>query len=293
MSKPITQTRYISLNFGELDKLQELGFETQALYLIMKRLADFKTGVLGKFHRQKISYTKLADQLSRPASQGKPAQIFDRSQVSRIIDHMEAAGLVDERSSASGKLTLRLPLSPITQAEVATPEAAQNKAKVKKAPQNKFLPPAGESLLAVDCDDPFGSPSVLAPSEPINTFLINTERALKTLAPGARKIADAAAYPPSPGTGGEIEIGATLTIPRIKAILREAGVIYIDTPISKEYYDRWIKHGVSETKLRSEIEVCVAFDAALVKPGDLDRFLIPPACRPVSRLNANRGRVVL
>lgn len=287
--KPI---RYISLNFGELDKLQALGFEAQALYLIMKRLADFKTGVLGKFYHQKITYSSLAEQLSRPPSQGKEAQIFERSQVSRIIDHLETAGLVDERSSAGGKLTLRLPLSPIAQTEAATPETARNKAKAKKSPQDKPRQSAGKPILTGVFDDMFDLIPVLSPSETNNTFLINTDRALNTPDPGARKPADAAASPPSPHMGGETETGASLTIPRIQAMLREAGAIYIDTPISKDYYNRWIKHCVSEEKLRWEIEACLAFDVA-IRPGDLDRSLIPAAHRPAMSSKGNRGQVAL
>lgn len=293
MSTQPKKTRYISINFDELDKLQQSGFEAQALYLILKRLADFKTGILGKFHRQKITYATLAEQLSRPSSQGKEARIFDRSQVSRLLDQLEAAGLVDERNSAKERLTLRLPLSPISGAEAATPDAARDKAEAKKMARDEKLPPAGKPLLAADFGDPFDNLSVLTPTESINTFFINTDQAPKAPDPGARNSADAAASPPSPHMGGEIETGAALTIPRIQVLLREAGVVYIDTPISKEFYDRWIKHGISEAKLRREIEASVAFNAAPTRPGDLDRFLIPPVNRPVPRSNGGRGQVSL
>lgn len=108
-----TQT-YYSLNKTEMTILLErASFEEMGMYLYLKQLANFRTGQVGSFRQQTLTYKKLGEVISRPASQGRPAIQIDRTQAQRIVEQLSRKGLVDNIEVKDGRLTLLLPMSPI------------------------------------------------------------------------------------------------------------------------------------------------------------------------------------
>ena len=108
------KTTYLSLNLqGELAVLLQSGsFEEIGLYLILKKLADFKTGMVGTFKKQKLTCRQLAEAMTRPASQGKKEIVFEDKEIWRLLERLQGRGLIVEINNQDG-LRLRLPLSPI------------------------------------------------------------------------------------------------------------------------------------------------------------------------------------
>lgn len=120
------QTRYVSFNFDEIAKLKELDKDTTQrgkmclrcwrLYFELKILGNFKTGVVGTYGDQRLSYERLAQMVSIPVTKGSTAATrnIDGKEVKRLLDTLTAEGLVADVTIEDQRLTLRLPLSPIS-----------------------------------------------------------------------------------------------------------------------------------------------------------------------------------
>ena len=106
---------YFSWNATEQARLQDATHDEIVLYLtILKPLADFRTGIVGTFApKHPLSFARLGASLSRPATQGRAAVAYDGTQAKRVLERLEARGLVCEIVQVDGALILRLPLSPI------------------------------------------------------------------------------------------------------------------------------------------------------------------------------------
>lgn len=106
---------YFSWNATEQARLQDATHDEIVLYLtILKPLADFRTGIVGTFApKQPLSFSRLGALLSRPQSQGRAAVAYDGTQAKRVLEQLEARGLVCEIALVGRALILRLPLSPI------------------------------------------------------------------------------------------------------------------------------------------------------------------------------------
>lgn len=133
MSTQSKAKHYVSLGFHELDLLQGLGWGERAMYLELKRLSNFKTGKVGVFLSQALTWEELGRRVSVPSAQGRPAKPVDGKEAALMVGRLEAVGLVaDQGRRENGGLTLTLPLSPIGSASSVV-EAT------KAAPQSSTL----------------------------------------------------------------------------------------------------------------------------------------------------------
>ena len=114
---------YISLNLEEIAALERLGFRERWAYLALKRAANFKTGTVGEFGRQKLSYTDIAKLIVPPPGvQGRGEGKIDDTQASDFILRMEAEGLVSGIGRRpNGGLRFDLPMSPIGRQKAGAP----------------------------------------------------------------------------------------------------------------------------------------------------------------------------
>lgn len=131
MSTQSKAKHYVSLGFNELDLLQGLGWGERAMYLELKRMSNFKTGKVGVFLSQALTWEELGRLVSVPSAQGRPAKPVDGKEAALMVGRLEAAGLVaDQGRRENGGLTLTLPLSPIgsspgvVEATKAAPQAS-------------------------------------------------------------------------------------------------------------------------------------------------------------------------
>lgn len=123
----MTKNAYISLNMAEYNVLfSKATFAEMAMYIALKKLANFKTGQVGGYRQQKLNYEKLGQLISRPKRGTAPAEIIDRNKARYLVEKLQVMGLVAEARFDSDTLKLRLPLSPISDIEdVSAPEPAQ------------------------------------------------------------------------------------------------------------------------------------------------------------------------
>lgn len=130
MSTQSKAKRYVSLGFDELDQLQGLGWGERAMYLELKRLANFKTGKVGVFRSQALTWEELGRRVSVPSAQGRAAKLVDGKEAALMVGRLEAAGLVSDQGRRENKgLILMLPLSPIGSASaIAEPAKAAQQA---------------------------------------------------------------------------------------------------------------------------------------------------------------------
>lgn len=130
MSNESRKKHYVSLGFHELDLLQKLGWGERAMYLELKRMSNFKTGQVGVFRSQALSWEELGRLVSVPSAQGRAAKLVDGKEAALMVGRLEAAGLVSDQGRRENKgLTLMLPLSPIGSASaVAEPAKAAQQA---------------------------------------------------------------------------------------------------------------------------------------------------------------------
>lgn len=131
MSTQSKSKHYVSLGLHELDLLQGLGWGERAMYLELKRLSNFKTGKVGVFLSQALTWEELGRRVSVPSAQGRPAKLVDGKEAALMVGRLEAVGLVaDQGRRENGGLTLTLPLSPIgsspsmVEATKAAPQAS-------------------------------------------------------------------------------------------------------------------------------------------------------------------------
>ncbi len=113
--KPKVKNPYVSFSKAETEALRAVCLRSFRLYFELKWLANFKTGMLGTFGKQKITYEYLAERVAIPTSQGRSTtnSIVDGKEVSRLIQRLEIAGLVADVNRSDRGLTMYLPLSPL------------------------------------------------------------------------------------------------------------------------------------------------------------------------------------
>lgn len=242
-------TAYISLNMQEVGIILGRGTLREiAMYLILKLRANFKTGAVGNFRKQRLTYAELGTLLSRPPSQGRPAENFDASEASRVIDGLERLGLVAERKVSDGRLTMMLPLSPIK--EVATPEATADKAASERSPRPEAPErPARQAPQGIPAGDPV--PSLLTDSIP-NSFISNDSNAgADAPEPPTMENPERSRCAAGPfGSVAEVEN-------RMQAV---AGLHYANGRVSQKFYERWVAHAIPRDEIERAIdEVCDDF----------------------------------
>ena len=166
-------TTYLSLNLqGELGVLLQSGsFEEIGLYLILKKLADFKTGMVGTFKSQKLTCRQLAKAMRRPASQGKKEIGFEDKEIWRLLERLHGRGLIREIDNRDG-LRLCLPLSPIhtPPAGVVNASSVGNPARLSKSQGQKQAQSRSENP---SISDPL---SVLVNKNQYHQYLSSTDQ---------------------------------------------------------------------------------------------------------------------
>ena len=174
-AKPAKEgTAYISFNRDEWAALQKLGFRERWAYAQLKWLANFKTGMVGNFRKQRLSYQDIANLVTAPGVQGRGMGNIDDTQAADFLQRLAEVGLlVKHPNRANGGLLLELPLSPINRksaapiapAPVQTISPDQPGSQAAISPDDD-VPPFDENPAATRvCDDASPSLSVLALTE--------------------------------------------------------------------------------------------------------------------------------
>lgn len=280
MTKQTTnKTVYISLSLDELAALEAFGFRERWAYIAWKRLANFKTGAVGRFGKQKLTYNELAKRLNPPPGvQGRGQGAIDDTQAGDILRAFERAGLVSDiwRRTDNNGLTFFMPIAPIGGNKVA--QAVQ--------PTTPPSPPTGQVLQIFPEPEPEQIAAEPAPmrvsasstdslSVLINREIhINTERADLGTAEAAPCRATGAAR-----TLAEIHPEAAATTLDADAIERVLGddwdFVDVHTPASRARYAAWAQAGVSLTELEAAMGLAQSLDDDGVTPVALEVHLWP------------------
>ena len=88
----------------------ETSCEELMLYMILKRYADFKTGMFSHPSTKKVNLSFLAGLMTRDARQGKAEKKYAHTEVRRFLDRLVDLGLVADLAREGVRtLTMRLP----------------------------------------------------------------------------------------------------------------------------------------------------------------------------------------
>lgn len=281
---------YISFNKDEWAALQKLGFRERWAYMQFKWLANFKTGMVGNFRRQRLTYQDIANLVTAPGVQGRGMGNIDDTQAADFVGRMADVGLlVQHAKRANGGLLFELPLSPLNRQasalKPADPISQEHRGAAEPispdwgAPEGAFFPdddspPFDDIPMATrlsDVVDP--SLSVLALTKLKN----NTDGA-------GTACADTA--PPSRATGAAADRGilpgqpstdAPLTAREIHAALAgDWTFTQTDTPEAKTLYESWAEAGVTLGDLHAAMASLEGHDgSSVLTPASLTPKLWP------------------
>ncbi len=292
MSKAV----YVSLNLAEYEILMsKASFAEIGMYLILKKMANFKTGEVGSFRQQKLNYEKLAQQLSRPTRNTAPAETFDRGQARNIVARLERIGLVSEIRIANDALKMRLPLSPINPLDEVPPEEpAPALAETAECQHEQLVKsPIGPADADFWGDDPFSINT--DKNHQYNQYHHqshtddtvsndDTDMGEGTSPSAARRIHPQPFFEEGEG------MSAKLTAAQFKEELNTAGFRLLDYDLSKNIMRSWEKMNVDATELRGAIYKMKQDGEDLV-PGKLDKII--RAIRQREKSSTGRGKVAL
>ena len=270
---------YISFNRDEWGALQRLGFRERWAYAQLKWLANFKTGMVGNFRKQRLTYQEIANLVTAPPSQGRGMGNYDDTQAADCVDHLCAVGLlVKHPKRANGGLLFELPLSPINRKASAVATVAPKPSDAfnlmgdffpDQVAQKPFFsrkddcPEFEEIPMATPvCDELTLSLSVMSLTESKN----NTDGADAAVAYTA---------PPSRATGAAAVREIPLAKPEwqrpltSQAIREELGSSWgwagLDEPQAWELYELWSQTGLTADLL---FQATTALEADLVPDHD-------------------------
>lgn len=253
---------YMSCKMDEFERLRALGFRERWLYMELKWIANFKTGVGGAWGNRKITYDQLAELLSRPATPGVAAATIDRKAAWLIMERLKTAGLVSDIGTRedNGGLTFKLPLSPLGAAGRLTQKAQP---KTDATPDNKKdFPPLVEPVSVLVNTKDFNTP---------NTDFCAGEAG--------------AAAPP---LFEQEEAPATLTTSYITDQLAAADFEFVHSGQSHRIYANWINQGIPRERFLRALRAVRNDGTALPRPDSIDAWL-----RGWKRRSIHRGRVAL
>lgn len=144
---------HITFNLDEFAALEKLGFRERWAYFVLKRKANFKTGVFGEYEKQKSSYQAIADQIKPPPGiQGRGEGRIDDTQARDFLQRMEAVGLVSGIGRrANGGLRFDLPMSPRDRKKAnSTGQSAGEKTGQIAGEKEDIFPEAAASEIAAN-----------------------------------------------------------------------------------------------------------------------------------------------
>jgi hypothetical protein len=305
------ESSYRSYNEVEREILRTLGFEELGLYFVLKEYANFYTGSFGTFNNQKMTYARLAREMQREASQGRPAREFDTTAIKRLLERLVEAELVADVQWDGKRLTLQLPHSPVWKDNPARKGGNSGGEVAGKLPRQSALPDAAKPVAAKDSAVSASTPSLVS-SRGVNKPFFNT--VTSATGHGFTVAGDPERTRPSPqaaDAGDEEDFDwlygagsleplpdetepetAELTAREIEAVLSALGtVMYPGHAPSRAIYCSWERKGLTHEQLA--VALAMAGDDA-VTPRDLDALLYPkPAGRQFQAAVRRRGGVAL
>lgn len=294
---------YVSFNSEELDRLALASHTELALYFVLKRLASFDDGWVGMFHRQALTYEELANKISRVSSQGKPADVYDRSEAFRLVERLKNRGLVSQVQQLGGRLVMLLPLSPLVEEpknqgkKDATPEPALGQVPAEKLQQAESVtlkPENAEAFWDVDFDE---VPVFKKPSVSVMTVLEDSSLSIPPISNDrcpegdtdddrdakrpvtSSRLVEKPEFDEDQGEDGsadeaEDEKDEALTVGLIIKFLRAAkGISWIETDRSKALYERWVKFGVCKEEFGDALYQLVNDPKAEGTPDELNAII--------------------
>lgn len=271
-NKPV----YISLSLDELAALEAFGFRERWAYIAFKRIANFKTGVAGRFGKQHLTYVELAKHVRPPPSvQGRGQGSIDDTQVRDILLAFERAGLVAHigRREDNGGLCFVLPLSPIVakKATLVTQPSSPPAGQVPEIfPEEELTQIAATPALV---PLPATSPDSL--SVVINKKIhINTDGANLGTAEVAQCRATGAARPLEKTDLDAGASAAALSAAEIEQTLLDCWDFKdVRTLTSRARYEAWAKAGITRLDLEVAMGLTVPEGDELLTPADLEGHL--------------------
>ena len=249
---------YISMNMKEFEVLKNsASFEGSLMYMLLKKLANFKTGKVKGFNGHQITYQELANDLTRQPSQGVAAILISRQQARDIINRLVAIGLVSDVASFNGDLTMMLPLSPmkyeveeVEEVEVETGIRSKSTAKIS-ATKQKFKQQQDE----IEADFHSGFDDIDDDTTVLNNTINNINNLSTYSGKGIPSPAVASNIHPHPldGAGAFRNQNPTQVY---ESMLKRANFEMTNLPLSKDFYAAWAKAGVGSDEVSDAISRC-------------------------------------
>lgn len=269
---------YVSLSLDELAALEAFSFRERWAYIAWKRIANFKTGVAGKFGKQKLTYGDLARHLNPPPGvQGRGQGAIDDTQARDILLAFERAGLAADigHRGDNGGLCFTLPLAPIG-GKKAKPAAQPSSPSAGEVPE--IFP--DDEPLQIACEPaplPLSAPLPVSLSVVINREIhINTEGANLGTAEVAQCRATGAARPLEKIHREAAAPAAALDAEEIESVLGDDwDFVEVHTPASRARYEAWAKAGVSLIELEAAMGLAQSQDDDGLTPAALEAHLWP------------------
>jgi hypothetical protein len=284
-SKP-KKALYFSFNENELKALESLGFRERWAYVALKRLVNFKTGVVGVFDNQKLSYVGIAALIvPPPAVQGRGEGGIDDTQAKDFLQRMEAIGLVANIGRReNGGLRFELPMSPIDRQQSSQSMPATGKMPVI-FPATDAPEIAANQEPAWPAEQLDDSPSVM-----INrNSNINTEGAAPASGEAAPcRATGAAPARENPHPSAAVPSARLSAQEIFDAISGDWTFKDVDTPEARRLYESWAEAGITVKDLQDAMtSVGEKADGSQAPPADLQERLWPVVVdRGLNRLAA-------
>lgn len=271
----MTKNAYISINMAEYHQLfGKATFAEMAMYIALKKLANFKTGQVGGFRKQKLNYERLGEILSRPKRGTAPAEVIDRNKARYLVEKLQSMGLVSDIRFDNDALKLKLPLSPIGDfEEVPAPKPTPALDEPVKRQQRK-AEKATPTLM--DLCDPDFDPFAISTDgcqynqnhHPVSThghLPIDTDTGEGTSPSGA----EGAIHPQRRSKSLEGK-PAELSYEAIEQILKSNGFRLLKHEITRNIIHGWVASKLDASTLESAI-LRLEKDGGDLVPGEVDR----------------------
>lgn len=286
-AEPVKEV-HITFNLDEFAALEKLGFRERWAYMVLKRIANFHTGVFGEYLNQKYSYQAIADLIKPPPGvQGRGEGRIDDTQARDFLQRMEAVGLVSGIGRRrNGGLRFDLPMSPRDRKKAnSTGQSAGEKENI--FPEAAMPEIAANPEPVLDCEQSPDDRSVLISKK---TKTINIEEAdpsndgaASDRAFGATPCRAEGAAPVRENPRAVAAEAAPLTAQQIYSTLAESYVITeTNTPQAWQLYEAWAGVIHLDDLHAAIISVEEREGGRETTPSDLMPYLLPVIadCRP-------------
>lgn len=252
---------YISFGEREQDLLASASLEELALYFYLKTRSNFKTGQVPKYKKDHQSYDTLAEVMSK--HDGKPRGVVE---IQEILDRLTARGLVVSVALSGERLTMQLPLSPLSPPPAPEPTAAPI---VISEPAN--APPEVPGFPEIDMNNKN------------NKFLITDSivgAAIAAHCGAGAAVAMMLRNPltpsenPTPENQGEKPMAAAWNVQTIMALVDGTDrFAYATAPNSQKFYEGWIDDGFEYQDILAAMNAVLANVEIQKTPASIDRQL--------------------